>query len=203
IDCPARNLGLMPNGLGYVHNALKHVDVRWQTVDIDIILYHRFHTRRLFDEGGVVRLPGGRELPTDPWQAEHYDLWLDPEVIGHFECDIAEIVNKLAAARPKILGLSIHACNEKFSAILVERVKQVLPETLILVGGFSCYSPDIGMRAFPLADYMCIGEADLTVGPLLERLARGERPGNTPGVMSRFDRPEMPLLPAPPGPDLD
>ncbi len=45
IDCPARNLGLMPNGLGYVHNALKHVNVRYQTCDVDILLYHRFHIR--------------------------------------------------------------------------------------------------------------------------------------------------------------
>ena len=56
IDCPARNLGLMPNGLGYVHNALKQVDVRYQTCDLDILIYHRFHIRRLFDEGGKIAL---------------------------------------------------------------------------------------------------------------------------------------------------
>ena len=40
-----------------------------------------------------------------------------------------------------------------------------LPDLLLLVGGFSCYNADIGLRAFPEADYMCIGESDLTVGP--------------------------------------
>jgi radical SAM superfamily enzyme YgiQ (UPF0313 family) len=203
IDCPARNLGLMPNGLGYVHNALKQVEVAHQTCDLDILLYHRFHVRRLFDEGGKVRLPGGRELPTDPWQAEHYDLWSDPEVIAYFEPEIREITDKLVAARPRVLGLSVHACNEKFSTAVVERVKALLPETVILVGGFACYSPDIGLRGFPLADYMCIGEADLTVGPLAERLARGERPANVPGVLSRFDNPDVPFLPAPMVHDLD
>jgi radical SAM superfamily enzyme YgiQ (UPF0313 family) len=203
IDCPARNLGLMPNGLGYVHNALKQVNVRYQTCDLDILLYHRFHMRRLIDEGGTIRLPGGRALPSDPWQAEHYDLWLDPEVIAYFEPEIQEIVDKVVAACPRVLGLSIHSCNEKFSTLVVERVKAALPEVMILVGGFSCYSPDIGLRAFPLADYMCVGEADLTVGPLIDRLARGERPANTPGVLSRFDRPEVPFLPAPMVHDLD
>lgn len=203
IDCPARNLGLMPNGLGYVHNALKQVEVRYQTCDLDIILYHRFHIRRLFDEGGKIRLPSGRELPTDPWQAEHYDLWGDQEVLAYFEPELQEIVDKLLAAQPKVLGLSIHACNEKFSLAVVERVKAAAPEIVILVGGFSCYSPDIGLRAFPLADYMCVGEADLTVGPLAERLAKGERPANTPGVLSRFDQAEPAFLPAPMVHDLD
>src|SRR5262249_24595141 len=101
IDCPARNLGLMPNGLGYVHNPLQLVDVRYQTCDLDILIYHRFHIRRLLDEGGKITLPGGRELPTDPWQAEHYDLWCEDEVIAYFEPEIQEIVSKLVAARPK------------------------------------------------------------------------------------------------------
>jgi radical SAM superfamily enzyme YgiQ (UPF0313 family) len=203
IDCPARNLGLMPNGLGYVHNALKEVDVRFQTCDVDILIYHRFHIRRLCDEGGAITLPGGRVLPTDPWQAEHYDLWTEDALIDYFEPEIEEIVAKVVAARPKILGLSIHGCNERFSARVVQRVKARLPEIIILVGGYSCYSPDIGLRGFPLADYMCIGEADLTVGPLVERLAKGERPLNTPGVMSRFDPPAAPFLPAPMVHDLD
>src|SRR5580765_7325908 len=113
IDCPARNLGLMPNGLGYVDNALKHVEVNHQTLDIDIILYHRFHVRRLFDEGGKLCLPSGKELPTDPWQAEHYDLWTDDSIISFFETEVCEIVDKILAAHPKVLGLSIHGCNER------------------------------------------------------------------------------------------
>ncbi|MBI3862749.1 MAG: B12-binding domain-containing radical SAM protein [Planctomycetia bacterium] len=203
IDCPARNLGLMPNGLGYVDNALKHVEVRHQTLDIDIIIYHRFHIRRLFDEGGKMYLPNGKELPTDPWQAEHYDVWTADITIDFFEAEVREIVAKLLVARPKVLGLSIHGCNERFSKEVVKRVKEAAPEIMVLVGGFACYSPDIGLRGFPLADYMCVGESDLTVGPLVERLARGERPGNVPGVLSKFDDPAVPYVPAPMVHNLD
>lgn len=203
IDCPARNLGLMPNGLGYVDNALKHVEVRHQTLDIDIILYHRFHVRRLFDEGGKMYLPNGKELPTDPWQAEHYDVWTGDDTIDFFEAEVREIVAKLLVARPKVLGLSIHGCNERFSKEVVKRIKEAAPEIIVLVGGFACYSPDIGLRGFPLADYMCVGESDLTVGPLVERLARGERPANTPGVLSKFDDPNVPYVPAPMVHNLD
>ena len=54
VDCPARNLALMPNGLGYVHNALKKAGINFETFDLDIVTYHRYHIRRLFDEGGKI-----------------------------------------------------------------------------------------------------------------------------------------------------
>jgi radical SAM superfamily enzyme YgiQ (UPF0313 family) len=197
MDCPARNLALMPNGLGYVHNALKRANVRFQTFDLDIVAYHRYHINRLFDEGGRIVMPDGREMPVDPWQAEHYDLWLDPHVIDHFRPLLHEAATALIKARPKILGLSVQQCNEALSRELIRLVKAERPETIVLVGGFSCYSADVGRRGFPDCDYMCIGEADLTVGPLVERLARGERPRNQPGILSRFDSPDYRFLPAP------
>jgi radical SAM superfamily enzyme YgiQ (UPF0313 family) len=203
IDCPARNLGLMPNGLGYVHNALKHTSVRFQTLDLDIIIYHRFHVRRLVDEGGTVTLATGRVLPTDPWQAEHYDFWAEPDTLTFMAADIDEIVAKIVAARPTMLGLSIQSCNEAFSTRVVEGVRRALPDIVVVVGGFSCYNADIGLSAFPPADYMCIGEADLTVGALVERLALGERPANVPGVVSKRDDPSLPFIPAPMPHDLD
>ena len=203
IDCPARNLGLMPNGVGYVHNALSRTDVVHQTRDLDILIYHRFHIRRLFDETGVITLPSGRDLPPDPWQAEHYDLWGDQEVLAYFQPEIDEIIAAIVKAEPKVLGLSIHACNEHFSAAVVEGVKKQLPNIVVLVGGFACYNADIGLRGFPLADYMCIGEADLTVGPLVEALARGERPSNLPGVLSKFDSPDFRYLAGPMPHNLD
>ena len=35
---------------------------------------------------------------------------------------------------------------------------------------------------------MCIGEADLTIGPLIKSLIAGERPFNLAGVLSKFDK---------------
>ena len=106
-------------------------------------------------------------------------------------------------AKPKVLGLSIQGCNEAAAREVAFGVKAQLPDVIIVVGGFSCYNPDVGRRAFPECDYMCIGEADLTVGPLFEALARGDRPFNQAGVLSRFDTPEHPYIPAPMIHDLD
>ncbi len=197
MDCPARNLALMPNGLAYVHNALRRTKLDFQTFDLDIVSYHRYHVHRLYDLGGRVILPSGREMPTDPWQAEHYDLWAMPEVIEHFMPIIDEAAARIVAAKPKVLGLSVQQCSEAFSRALIERVRRGHPDVVVVVGGFSCYNPEIGLRGFPEADYMCIGESDLTVGPLAEALARGERPRNMAGILSRYDTPDYRYLPAP------
>ena len=66
VDCPSRNLALMPNGLAYVNNALKKTRVSHQILDLDIIAYHRFHIHRLYDRAGNITLPSGRTLPEDP-----------------------------------------------------------------------------------------------------------------------------------------
>ncbi len=203
MDCPARNLALMPNGLAYVHNALTKTDVNFQTFDLDIIAYHRFHMRRIYDEGGTVNLADGRLLPEDPWQAEHYDLWSDRAMMACFG-DILELaVNAVLEAAPKILALSVHGCNEMFSRELIRRVKAGIPDVVVLVGGFSCYNAEIGLKSVPETDYMCIGESDLTVGPLVESLARGERPRNLPGVLSYNDSKDRLFIPAPMPHNLD
>jgi radical SAM superfamily enzyme YgiQ (UPF0313 family) len=203
VDCPARNLALMPNGLGYVHNALKKGGINFETFDLDIVTYHRYHIRRLFDEGGKIIMPSGREMPTDPWQAENYDLWDNPELLNYLSPIVDEAAGAIIKAKPKVLGLSIQQCNTAFSRLLVNRIKPALPDMILVVGGFSCYNPDIGLRAFPEADYMCIGESDLTVGPLVKQLVAGERPKDLPGVLSKFDTPDRMFVPAPMQHNLD
>ncbi|MDP7424787.1 MAG: radical SAM protein [Rhodospirillales bacterium] len=203
MDVPARNLALMPNGLAYVHNALKSSSVSYQTLDTDIIIYHRFHIHRIFDLGGHVVLPSGKELPVDPWQAENYELWADPKVVDYFRPDLEEIITGLVGAHPKVIGMSIQECNEAFSREIVNAVKAVHPDIIIVVGGFSCYNPDVGRKAFPECDYMCVGEADLTVNPLMESLARGEIVKHMPGVLSHCDDDDYAFVPGPMPHDLD
>ena len=101
LDCPARNLALMPNGLGYVHNALKKAGVNFETFDLDIVTYHRYHIRRLFDEGGKVVMPSGREMPTDPWQAENYDLWENAELLEYLRPIVEEAADAIIKAKPE------------------------------------------------------------------------------------------------------
>ena len=203
IDCPSRNLSMMPNGLGYVHNALKKLKINHAVYDLDIIAYHRFHMHRMFNLGDDNELPSGRMLPKDPWQAEHYDIWGEEEITDYMLPLIMDVVDKVCAAKPKLIGMSLQQCNIQISTAVAREIKSRLPETKIIVGGFSCYNPNIGFKAFPLADYMCIGEADLTVGELVNNLVKGEEIVDMPGVLSKQDTPFQLFVPAPMENDLD
>ena len=213
LDCPSRNLSLMPNGLGYVYNVFKQSNFNFDIIDLDIISYHRFHMRRIYDEGGIIEL-NNNKFPEDPWRAEHYDFWTEKDldikknsnlsdlenyinaqyeklpIIKFLEPILNETIEEIKKKKPKIVGLSVQGCNTPFSKILVKKIKEFDKDIIILVGGFSCYNADIGLKAFPDADYMCIGEADLTVGPLVKKLLAGERPYNLAGVLSKFDKPD-------------
>jgi len=206
IDSPSRNLSLMPNGLGYVYNALKKEKLKFDILDLDIITYHRFHSKRIYDERGIIEFEG-KEIPEDPWRAENYDFWTEKGEFNNFDENlnikeifkhlpilrfiepvIDETFNEIKRVNPKIIGFSIQSCNTPFAKILAKKIKQFNKEIIIVVGGFSCYNADIGLKAFPDADYMCIGEADLTIGPLIKSLIGGDRPFNLAGVLSKFDK---------------
>lgn len=203
MDCPSRNLSMMPNGLGYVANSIKKTGINYQVYDLDIVAYHRFHIDRIYNQGGKQNLPSGKILPKDPWQAENYDVWGEKEMAEYMFPFISDVIDAIVEAKPKILGMSIQQCNTNISAMVAKVVKARSPETIILVGGFSCYNATIGFKSFPLADYMCIGEADLTVGTLVKRLAGGEIVKNMPGVLSKFDDSDKQFIPAPMENNLD
>jgi len=203
LDVPARNMALMPNGLAYVHNALKKEGITFQTVDADIILYHRFHIRRLYDDPDILTHSDGLPVPEDPWLAEHYDFWNEPRAFELFQGDMEEIINGIIAAKPKILGISVQQCNEKFAEAVARGVKDSLPDIAIIAGGFSCYNPTTAREAAPYADYICVFEADYTVGPLVRKILAGEKVKEMPGVISLHDLTEDTYKPGPVPHDLD
>ena len=72
-----------------------------------------------------------------------------------------------------------------------------------MVGGYDCVYAHVGPVLFPDFDYMVIFEGELTIGPLVSALARGQRPKDVPGILSRFDSPGRVWESAPLLADLD
>ena len=214
VDPPARNLALLPNGIAYLEVALKKSGARFQILDLDIIAYHLFHMHRIFDVGEDIQLSDGTYAPSDPWLAHNYDSWsslsehdsaLASKLAIHdfFEFLLNKASEEIIQANPKFLGLSVQQCNEVSGGLLVNKLKSKNPNLRVIVGGFSCYNADIGLRGVPFADFMCIGEADLTIGGLIQKLLNGELPKNLPGILSRWDDVSIPFSPAPMIHDLD
>ncbi|MEW6386049.1 MAG: radical SAM protein [Thermodesulfobacteriota bacterium] len=203
LNCPALEGDFLPIGLGYLANALKRAGVHYQILDLNILAYHRYHTHRLLDGPARIVAPNGSIMPPDPWRNDSVLIWQDQSRVQYFSPLLQETIRALIKAKPKILGLSVQECNITFCREIAQAVRQELPDTIILAGGYSCYYPEIGRSLFPDYDYMVIGEADLTVGPLVQRLLAGERPANLPGILSRDDSPSQEYVPGPRPEDLD
>ncbi len=201
---PARIQAMMPNGIGYVHNILKQTDIQFQTMDLDIILYHRYHSQRITDGLEKIITKSGYTMKDDPWDPTGIEeVWNKPEVIEYFQPEINKIVKGLVEACPKIIGLSVHNTNHSFSREIVKGVRAQMPDAIILVGGYSCVHYTAGPLKFPHFDYMVVGEAELTLEPLLNALVTGEKPKDMPGIISHDDSPDRKWVPGEMLHDLD
>ena len=203
IDTPARNLALMPNGFGYIHESLMRIGFDHFVIDFDIILYHWFQISRIIDFDGEISISDDLAFPSDPWKADHYDIWTDPKTVEYFRKQAATLAERVSFHNPKIIMMSLQQNNEAFSRIFIEEIKKNLKDTFITVGGFSCYNHEIGLRAFPDADYMFVGESDFSVDLLIPKLMLGEKPKNISGILSKFDDPSIPYKSQPLAHELD
>lgn len=204
LDLPPRFLALLPNGLGYVHNILVHAGVRFQTVDADLVFYHRYHGDRILDFAGEPPTVDGYRMSLDPWAVDVAEReWALAECTECFREDIEELKAKIVAARPRIVGFSLHGTNLPITKEILSAVREHLPETLVLVGGYDCLYREIGVNVFPDFDYMLVSEVEPTLEPLVKALLAGERPRDLPGILSKWDTPGRAWQPAEMPKDLD
>jgi len=194
--------GVLNNGLAYVHNALLRAGVRFQTVDANILVCHRYYQWRSL--GRILAIgPGGCQIPDDLWGSDDHSQWERPEIVDFFWPEIRNLLEQIALRRPKAVGLSVHSSNRPLNKRFVQELRALAPEVLVVVGGYDCAHVESGPFLFPDFDYMAVFEADLTIGPLVKAIAQGERPKDLPGILSRFDTPGRAWEPAPLLEDLD
>jgi len=87
-----------------------------------------------------------------------------------------EIVEKILAQRPRVLGLGVYIWNVEESTRLVAQLKVVAPELIIVLGGPEVSYESTGQRICALADYVITGWGDVSFAALCRQLLRGERP---------------------------
>lgn len=189
LELPPRYIPMMPNGLGYVHNILKRCEINFQTIDANIIFYHRYHSERILERTGPVVTSSNYIMKEDPWDNSVIDEWHRPEVIKYFWPQVEKILLGIVASCPKAVGISVHANNRVLVREFIKDLRTRMPEVIIVVGGYDCVHYEIGPYLFPDFDYMLIGEAEITLKPLVTALATGEKPRDLPGIVSRYDSP--------------
>ena len=202
LELPPRYQPMMPNGIGYVHNVLLKTGVRFQTVDVNVLMYHRYHQSRILG-GAPLVAPGGYVMKDDPWDNANTAEWEREDVLDFFWPEIADLLQQIVRNGVKAVGISVHASNRVLAKRFVRELRALAPEVVVVVGGYDCVYPNVGPILFPDFDYMVIFEGELTVGPLVGALARGKRPKDLPGIISRCDTPGRVWEPAPLLADLD
>ncbi|UCD79743.1 MAG: B12-binding domain-containing radical SAM protein [Desulfobacterales bacterium] len=199
LELPPRYEPFVPNGLGYVYNILKDTNTRFQIVDVNIIIYHRYHSKRVLENINPFTTPDGYVMPKDPWTPNTVQEWEKPEVLKYFMSQMEEVIQAICDKSPKAIGISVHGSNRALSKLFVKTIRERMPDIAIVVGGYDCVYREIGPKIFPDFDYMLIGETEMTLGPFIKKLAKGKKPKGLAGVVSRFDSPqrtwsEPPLL---------
>jgi len=204
LDLPPRFFAMMPNGLGYVHNMLEQQGIAIETLDLDLIFYHQYHARRIFDGLEPVISADGYEMKADPWSVDVInEEWEKPEVLKYFQQQIDKLIAALVIVQPKIIGLSLHHTNLDFSRAVVQRIRNEVPDVKIIVGGYDCIRPEFGSNLFDDFDYMVIFEAEMTLPGLVKQLLEDKQPKNLPGIISKYDNSDFPFVPGPLLEDLD
>lgn len=123
------------------------------------------------------------------------------EMYGASPPPVATVQKLVADLRPHVVGLGALTCERDCLGALARAVKEIAPDTTVVVGGPYPTSEPESWRACPAIDLAIRGEADEALPELVARIVRGQDPRGIPGVVDRISTPVSAV--APPIADLD
>ena len=98
-----------------------------------------------------------------------------------------ECLEEIVAARPRVVGFTSIFQQHLASLSLAKRIKAVLPETTIVMGGANCEGI-MGaetVRQFPFVDAVVSGEGEVALPEICRRALAGRSFADVPGVRTR------------------
>ena len=162
----------VPIGLGYLSQFLLEHEVPHAVDDLNVELYNRVdeELRSLW-------------LPERGWE------WADPEkyiaIQESLEMDIRWAVERLDRSPAEVIGFSINQSNNRLSVEVARRLRKRDPGRILIFGGQSISL--IGERSHipdRLVDLFVLGEGEVTLIDILERLKMGKPIHDVPGTLS-------------------
>ena len=88
----------------------------------------------------------------------------------------ADVVEKLLASDPKIIGLGVYIWNVEELTHIVAMLKRVAPQVVVVLGGPEVSHETGEQEIIRLADYVVTGWGDITFPRLCEHILHGPRP---------------------------
>ena len=201
LELPPRYIPMIPNGIGHLYNVLKKSPYKFQLIDFNIYSFRWFH--QLPSKEDVLK---GLQLMgnnVDPWDNTNVDFWQRDEMLNVINPILASLIEDIIKKRPRSIGISLNGSNRHVAKVVIRRIKESLPEIVIIVGGYDCVYHSVGPYLFSDFDYMAIGEAEETILPLLEAIHAGRRTFDLPGIVSKYDSQGRVWMPKPGPADLD
>jgi radical SAM superfamily enzyme YgiQ (UPF0313 family) len=101
-----------------------------------------------------------------------------------------EIVEKLLAHQPRIIGLGVYIWNVTQTTEVVSLLKRIAPQVTVVLGGPEVSYETEQQEVVRLADHVITGEADLAFA----EVCRGILEGRTPGKIIAADLPKLDQL---------
>jgi radical SAM superfamily enzyme YgiQ (UPF0313 family) len=101
------------------------------------------------------------------------------------------IVEQLLATDPKIVGIGVYIWNVDVATAVVSLLKKLRPELIVVLGGPEVSHEWEGQRIVDLADYVVLGEADLSFAELCNKILAGHHPSEK---IQHTPRPDVNLL---------
>jgi hypothetical protein len=114
------------------------------------------------------RLPGG--VATAQGLADRVDLAILPRALADRASDAA-LVAAIVAHAPAVLGLSLYTWNSERSLLIAARVRERLPNLIVIVGGPEVQAANRWILDHPAVDLAVIGEGEQTFAAILTTLA--------------------------------
>lgn len=97
--------------------------------------------------------------------------------------DVEQTASEIAARRPNVVGFSCYIWNMLHNMKLCQRLKEIAPETVIVVGGPDVSSvPDKALRTYPWIDVVVRGEGEETFRSLLQHWVEQGGPSVEPDL---------------------
>lgn len=104
------------------------------------------------------------------------------------------IAERLLAENPRVIGLGVYIWNVALASQVVEAVKGVRPETVVVIGGPEVSYEYEGTSIFAHADYLVCGEGERAFAEIARAVLDGRRPAEkvVPAAMLDLDTLELP-----------
>ncbi len=99
-----------------------------------------------------------------------------------------DVAQRIARLQPDYVGLSATTISVNNAARIAERVKDLLPGVVTILGGAHVSAiPERTLQAFPSVDFGVVGEGEISLFELLARIESGAAVDDVPGLAYRRD----------------